>query len=349
MTSPFRSGMSLVEVTISTAIFAVLLTMATAGLTNMRSYVSTAAITSDLDSEARRVVGVIATDLANSAWLIDAGTDLDDLSENSNYDRWGARYYPYVVVQNYENSEYAINGVPDTSGWYAAFARQEDELLQADVILNEKGSIPSDHLEPSQEIIFLRLNYGEEQATPADDTGIWVDFNQTPVPMSDFGDPEKLPEVPYLTLVTNDVGVSDIPLNWETYPGSSPWANDINGDGVVDADPDELREFSYVVVPGPRGGQLQRRYRNGIDGEIITHEEISDDVDRIAIDTYRTDSSLGINQVRIRVWMSRASNSARQPASTRYSEITVALRSTVDPEYSLKLTDWLGSAGGFGL
>ena len=74
---------------------------------------------------------------------------------------------------------------------------------------------------------------------------------------------------------------------------------------------------------------------------------ISNHVDRVVFDTYRTSAGLGVNQVRVVVWLSRELQGQPGVYGCRHVEATVALRSTVDPEYSLNLGGWLGAAGGF--
>ena len=117
---PARSGYTLIEVMITLVVFSVMLTIALEALSGVRQYVNTASLEDSLAAEADRIFRVMTEDLGNSAWWInEEETDLVDLATDASYDRNGARYYPYVIAQDYDSAtagdpeEININGVPD--------------------------------------------------------------------------------------------------------------------------------------------------------------------------------------------------------------------------------------------
>jgi len=333
------------------ALFGLVMAMVLETLVATGRYANHAVLEDTLSVEGERVLDAVTADFAGSAWLISADTDLDLLAADPDYDREGARYYPYVTVQDYSATPYAINGLPDTSAWYAEHIRDPDELVQAEDLLASKPGLPAAHLVPSQELIFLRVRAGAASNDPELAQDRWINFEQPAVPLSEYDDVSNpdLPRLDSLALVESAGEIDDVPLAWETYPTATPWDSDLDGDGVNDPDPEELREYTYVVVPGPSGAQLERRYRDGDGAPLRLERVISTDVDRIQIDSYRTAADLGVNQLRVRVWLSRPSRDQSEVPITHYAERIIAMRSTVDPEYSLRLDDWLGTAGEFDL
>jgi hypothetical protein len=353
-----RSAMSLMEITIATALFATILVITAQALTGIRRLVNTNVAGSSLAQEARHVLDTVAEDLANSAWLVDAVTDLEQLASSDAYDREGARYYPYVVVQDYETAtggdpaslKIEVNGVPDTAGWDADLIRPEAEIATPRRLLEAKPGLPTapdsptGHLGFSQEIIFLKVKKSPSVQTPEFLDSDWVDFNQNAAPMAAYNRPDNLPVLESLVLADDGQETVDMPLNWETWPGADPWDEAANT-----FDSDQIRHYSYALVPGGRyGHRLERRFRNETSDDVELDRVVSEMVDRIVFETYRTSTELGINQIRVRVWLSRPSEDNLVQPDTYYAETLVALRSTVDPEYSLRLTDWMGQAGDFG-
>jgi prepilin-type N-terminal cleavage/methylation domain-containing protein len=186
----------------------------------------------------------------------------------------------------------------------------------------------------------------------------------------------------------------DMSLRWESmtrYPNmtvattAAPPAIDLR----------EIREYSYVVVPNPGNanrGQLVRAYKkpsnsindsagnatlgatssdwvlatgdykpyaasSAMPSTLVVDRVISDKVDRITFDTYRTDqipdpnnaalkiSGLEINQIRVRIFLSKKSSVDTGAPQKRIIEATIALRSTSDSSVVTNLTPMLGRGG----
>jgi len=344
-----RHGMTMLELLVATAIFAIVMALVIEALTSVRHFSKASSSFESLLEESDRLMGIIIGDLANSAWFVNPGTDLSELATDEDYDRQQARYYPYVVIQDY-SSDFGLDGMPNKSSshWYHGFLRDQADLVRPSHLNAVKDAIPPAHQLPSQELIFLKVANGATVSDPIDHEDEWINFNIDAVPLEDYNDPSVLPHAENLMVVAAGTeGVTDVPLNWETYTGGQPWAADLDGDGINDPDPDEMREFSYCLVPDAvTGARLERRFRNGAASAVEVDAVLSRNVDRFAIDTYRTSADLAVNQVRIRLWLSSRGEDGR--TLTHYTETTVALRSTVDPEYALRLADWLGDAGDFG-
>lgn len=362
--SPHRNALTMIEITMATALFAIVLAITIESLTSVRRFVNGASMEDSLRGEAARVLRLITDDLANSAWMIAPPTNnevvaLSDPINFPDYDRNDARYYPYVVVQDYETAtagdaiEYAIDGMPNDSHWYQFFKRPVAEILRPDELLLDKPNLPDDHLGPSQEVIFLKVS---RVATASNEPALlaseWINFNQDAnpsAPMEAYNNPDMLPVLPSMILAESGNQVEDMPLNWETWP-----AADIFDEAAMAFNPDQIRHYTYALVPDNRyGSRLERRFwqqrdlEGGLNGggAVYTDVVLSDLVDRIVIDTYRTSSDLSVNQIRVRLWLSRRSDDNPLIPTTYYAESTIALRSTVDPEYSLSLGDWLGRSG----
>lgn len=370
-----RSAMSLVEVAIALVIFSTVLIITIESLTNVRRFVSNAAMEDTLIDEADRILATIGDDLSNSAWLIQVDPDdlavLDSLANDPVYDRQTARYYPYIVVQDYETAtsgdtiEVTIDGMPNDGGWYADFKRSANLIVTPDQLMARKPNLPPDHLGVSSEAIFLKVRRGPDNEDPALQELSWIDFSKDPVPLAEYNNLSRVRVMESLGLVpqvftlglNTSVTVTDVPLAWEVAPGAA-WWDSTNSEFAQD----ELRHYTYALIPGePYGTRLVRVYRNTAsdpDGSVTADEyvgplpvleEVSRSVDRILFDTYRTASDLSLNQIRVRLWLSRPGDEDPLQPITHYAEAIFALRSTVDPEYSLRFTDYLGQAGAHGL
>ena len=346
---------TLLELTIAMAIFTTVLAITVEALTSVRRFVNEAALDDSLADEASVVLTAITDDLANSAWLIDASTDVELLADSLeiDYDRDGARYYPYVIVQDYATATSADptglridkNGMPASGGWYDAFKRPPEELVTPARLLAAKPNLPPGHLGPSQSLIFMKVQRAPNSDNPDFLFSGYVNFDRDPAPMAAFSQPDRLPILNSLTLSEDGTQVMDMPLSWETAADTNAWDPTNNR-----FDSDLIRHYTYALVPDERfGSRLERRYRNRSGDPIEVHRVLSSSVDRIVIDTCRTTPVLGVNQVRVRVWLSRPAADNPLTPNTHYAETTIALRSTVDPEYSLRLDDWLGQAGKFEL
>ncbi len=337
-----RRAFTLIELVFAMALFAVLMSAALQCFGGASRYVDQESSQNDMLLEGRRVMATIVADLGNSAWYIPADADATngvrsplgpDLIEfdhlkDPDWDR-RLRYYPYVNVQTasgrgiqFPDHDRAAADVPDTGAF--------------------PPTLPVDHRDLSQELIFLKVRSGAAAPTPAQVQPTRVNFNDRIRPMSFYRAGRSGVDVGSV-IATFSPGpistavVTDIPLAWESHL-----------DTPSTATPDDLREYSYVVTPNAATGkgQLERRYRNG-GAAMAIDRVISANVDRIVFDTYRTTAGLGVNQVRVVVYLSRELQGQPGMFSRRRVETTVALRSTVDPEYSLNLGGWLGTAGGY--
>jgi prepilin-type N-terminal cleavage/methylation domain-containing protein len=332
-----RSGFSLLEVTIVTLIFSVVMAGMIQGVKSIRQFTSRASLQDDLVLESRRLIQFLVTDLSSSAWYIpiDAdgdgtarpptGADFNDLAALANpaLDR-SLLYYPYIIVQS-------------ASGRGAAFGAYDRTAAEIVSPASLPASLPVSHRALSQEIVFLKVSRSTAAATPAEITPPLVNFNIPPTSIAASSTARTGIANDSIYATTSGGVVSDIPLAWESHLA----APDYN-------DPDDLREYTYVVTPNPSTGkgQLERRYRNGA-GAVTLDRILSTDVDRIVIDTYRTLASLNVNQVRIALYLSKEQLDHPGVYQSYHIEVTAALRSTVDPEYSLNLGDWLGASGAF--
>jgi type II secretory pathway pseudopilin PulG len=342
-----RRAMTLLEVVMAVGLFTVIITLVLQALTGMRRFTISSADRMNLSAEANDVLKQLATSFSNSAWYISpkdgggADTDLEKLAADATYDRTKAVYYPFIYQQS-------SSSLPSTGPFYAGYQRwtTPTQLVSASTYRADLWALlPDEHKLPSQEVTFLRIRAGAATTTPTDHLVVgWIDFNQTPVKMSDYRDTDILPTVQSLGLRGSGAVVSDIPLDWETYPGADPWGTYPD----LGADPSELREFCYRVVPDSETGKarLERCYRDGWSGTLTVEQVISDKVDRIVVDTYRTDENLALNQIRIAVYCSTYVQQTDE-LQTYNCSITIALRSTVDPEYANNLQTWLGAAGSF--
>jgi len=320
-------------------------------LISVRMYTSQEEMSNDLVLEGRRIVDTMVQDLGNSAWYVpidcDGDTivrapfaiglaDVDDLDGLRNgtgpLDRT-LRYYPYIQVQT-------------PSGQGSQFAAWTPPT-RTDVLIPTSlpASLPAEHRLASQEVIFLKVRTAVAQTDPTTLRPQRINFNALPSTIAAFAAARTGVIAPSLNIYA-PVGnvISDIPLAWESHlaiPDSAGGAA-----YVANPRPDTLREWGYVVTPNPnnRKGRLVRRYRNGT-GAVQDDRVISEQVDRLVVDTYRTAPGLNVNQVRVTLYLSKAQDDGRGYQTQRV-QVTTALRSTVDPEYALNLGDWLGTEGG---
>ena len=72
-----RSGFSLLEVTIVTLIFSVVMAGMIQGVKSVRQFTSRASLQDDLVLESRKLIQFIVTDLSSSAWYIPIDADGD--------------------------------------------------------------------------------------------------------------------------------------------------------------------------------------------------------------------------------------------------------------------------------
>ncbi|MDA3959255.1 MAG: prepilin-type N-terminal cleavage/methylation domain-containing protein [Planctomycetota bacterium] len=366
MSSLHRAGMNLLEVTIGLVIFALIMGITYEVLISTRRFVSTAAMADNLSDEGRTIIRSIMDDLGNSAWQLKPGLDTEKLAEagNINFDRNVAQYYPYIIMQDYASAtaadpsafQLAGNGLPNTSGWYAPFIIPSNQILTPAYLTRLQENLPSSHLKQSRGIIFLRVRYGDRVTDSPLIEHEWLNFNTDPAKMSDYLTPDNLPVVSSMAVTSTGSDVADMPLNWESYrEGSNAAAWEETGNVTTIWNGTDLllggfRWYCYDLERDPQyGKRLVRRYYEKNNSRLVT-EEISTEVDRIVFDTYRTSGDLALNQVRVQIWLSRPSDENPLIPVRHYVEQTIALRSTVDPEYSLRLNDWLGKdSGGFSL
>lgn len=349
-----RRGVTLLELVIAMAIFTALMVALFQTWLSMRSYSSHQTAAEDLVLESRKLVEEIVTDLGASTWFVPAQTDggPDTTSTNNELanpalDR-SIRYYPYVQVQR-------PTGVGSE---FAAHDRiASGEFISATSFPPRMALLPPEHREASQEIIFLKVRTSATVAdAPQRGSGERIDFDTAPPPIAQFRTNRGVPPdassptsgngggvtVPGIRF-TVDAGntVVDTPLVWDSH--------------VVAPTGSQYREYSYVVVPNPATGKarLERRYRNacvnGVTAPMQLDKVLSENVDRIQFDTYRTLASLNLNQVRVRIWLSREDTGQPGRYLTRFIDITAALRSTSDGLAQVDLQTRLGPGGAFGV
>jgi len=371
MSTRSRQAFTMIEVFIALSLFSLVMGIALTCLTGMRSFAAGEAGKDDLDLEAQKVMSSIVGDISNSAWVIDPAVNTASLI-NPSLDRT-LRYYPFVLVQ-------ASTGV--ATGNHLADWTRSATYVPNWTSSYYIGKIPAEHMAQSQELVFLKVQRAPPSAAPptsSDRVNYSTDWTNTKLaanavwtagvlPMSNFQTGVKVDSIvtdvgsPQTSIASDTV--LDTPLVMETFPGSTALVGDDSFPQTTPApvpnrtDPDYLREYAYVVVPDASTGknQLVRCWRNGTSvmpvyppaAQTATagYTVVSEYVDRLVIDTYRTLSTLDINQVRIRVYLSKDPvDPGNNPVVVMTAECTTALRSTVDPFYSLNLGSWLGPSG----
>ena len=314
-----RSGMTMLEMIVAVAIFSTAVVVALEFMASSRRFVDGSVSRENLRLEGRRILSALATDIGNSAWFLEYVEDKSTLLAGDDRD---LRYYPYVHIQ-----QAGLRG-----SRFQAHHRSDDMVLSSDDF--SEYDFPLPHTLPSQELVFLKVAKGTDGETPQQLSYSMVNFNEPAIPMEDYYLGERA-----ASLALTDLGSGQInaDLTWEKQASSGA-----------------MREYSYVVVPADSGGgrgQLERRYHHRSDitngsGSTVTDRVLSRNVDRLLVDTYRTTTGLSVDQIRITVYMSRVDE--RDQLHTHTASITVAMRSTVDPEYSASIDDWLGDAGNEG-
>ncbi len=328
-------GFTLVEVIISMSIFVSVVVMLFEVFNSLRSYTNMENSRSTLGVEAHRVMSILRKDLGNSAWFL---PEFDDPKGPLAYDSSGLeynsndeakrdlndttadrdlRYYPYAIIQN-------NNG---QGSRFAAFSNNSPPVI------DENPYRGAEHYLPSQELIFVKVAAGAHVDTPSQITTSNVSFEEADI--TPFSDYKEAKIIPHVSLQVADGNIEDAALNFE---------HDTNG---------ALREYGYRLVdPGQGGRRLERVYYHRADDDVNGSTEsweldqiISYNVDRIILDTYRTKQGLGVDQIHITIFFSM--DDEQQRTTTFRTQGTVALRSTVDPEYSENIDEWLGNGGSF--
>ncbi|MFW5698808.1 MAG: PilW family protein [Planctomycetota bacterium] len=343
-----RVGLTMVEIAVSLALFSVLMVTILEALSSTRMFVSSKSMRSDLAIEAQDVLDALVSDLGNSAWFISpidatgSDTNYEKLAVEPDYDRERAVYFPYVFRQD-------ASSLPSTNAFHDGYERYSSgNVVGASTMDPDHWErLPASHKEPSDEVVFLKVRKALPTPVPEPEVTDWVNFNQPATKMDQYANVSALSVVEGLNLQSQDgVTVTDVPLDWETYPGADPWGSfPLKG-----ADYRELREYSYRLVPdeGNNRARFERCYRNGASDTVHVDQVLSTSVDRLQVDTYRTDAALQVNQVRFTLYMSKRPTSESGGVRAMHKvSVTVALRSTVDPEYALNLETWLGEAGHF--
>ena len=277
-----RSGMTLLEVIMATAIFSTAVVMALEFMASSRKFVDGSVSRENLRLEGRNVLNALATDIGNSAWFLEY---IDDRSELLSGDDRDLRYYPYVQVQ-----QTGLLG----ERFRAHHRSSSDVLVEDDFSAHD---YPRAHTLPSQELIFLKVAKGADGETPQTVDYSMVNFNEAAVPMEDYYLGEKAASLELTDLGSGQINAA---LTWEKQASTG-----------------DMREYSYVVVPAQGGngkGQLERRYHHRSDiingtGTTVTDSVLSRNVDELLIETYRTTTGLSVDQIRITVYMSRVDES----------------------------------------
>ncbi len=355
-----RHGMALLEVIIAMGIFTVVVTAVLQCLTGVRGFVSQETAQNDLVLEGRRLVDVMVQDVSGSAWYIPpvsvggpnevttggfASATQTELQIPTR-DR-AIKYYPYIMVQTPAGLGAA----------FPAFARPPAQVVDPIMMPTE---LPAAHRLPSQEVIFVKIAVSPPAMAPAEIATETIAFGQespqlTAVAAATWEDPPRLKRAYDLRndpanridattwslgIVTDaaDAEVVDLSVQWETWPGAP-------------AEATGLREYSYTVLPNAATGraQLVRLYRNASDNAgaplPLLDRVLSTNVDRLVVNTYRTDATLGIHQVRITLYLSRALEDGR--LLTDVVEATAAMRSVFDAMRPADAQLRVGEAGQF--
>lgn len=339
-----RRAFTLLEVTIALSLFTLVMAAVLQSLISVRTFTNDDEMRSDLVLEGRRIIDAMVQDLGNSAWYIPVdcdgdgitrlngdANDLDGLRDGTAAADRALRYYPFIQMQT------ASGRGDQFSAWNPP--NRTDVLDPASL----PASLPAEHRLLSQEVIFLKVRTAQWQADPTGLRPQRIDFTTPPPSIATFANGRSGIIAPSLNLyipVGNEV--SDIPLAWESHEQNPDSSTPVY---AANPRPDYLREWGYVVATNPNNGKgrLVRRYRNGT-GAVQDDRVLSEAVDRMVVDTYRTASGLNVNQVRITLYLSKAQDG--RGYQTHRVQVTTALRSTVDPEYALNLGEWLGTEGG---
>ncbi len=247
-----NNAMTLLEILISTALFATMLVLVFEAMANMRGLASTVEDMDILEEQAARAKRAISRDFANSGWFY--------CLPGAN----GRKYYPQIHLSDPQTWQKTIAPEPafEIPLFNSTTAAIEDTLFTASVSLN-RASVLGDA------IVFTRLQpEGQPHTnTPAAQGAAIVDMRTArPMAMDQFAHAR-----PVQGLVINP-GESDQPdlssVVWETTPAvlvATPAGIQV-GDLYDDK---KIRLFCYRVVPDPTTGrgQLIRYYSNPDSGD----------------------------------------------------------------------------------
>ena len=315
-----RSGFTLMEMMVSVTILAIIVSTA------METMVATGNVLTNSDSEygleieARRALMTITEDMGNSSWYLPMDTDEKFYLLNPDVDR-KIRYYPYVFTQTGDGQGDLFGHVERT------------DLIDLDTFEAIGLRVPNEHTFPSREIVFVKLAR-TEYVDDIDDTAMrHTSFENTPaVPFDEYWNGPTAHE---MILELSGDNIVEINLNMEK-----------NTSG-------EIREYSYGVRYNKSDNkhELCRYYvertdngQNSTTSKPVLDKVLSQYVDRIVVDTYRTNFSLAVDQVRVQLWLSRRGNDR---TVTHKASMTFAMRSNVDPEYTQHIDAWLGTGGDY--
>ena len=230
------------------------------------------------------------------------------------------RYYPYIINQD--------------GGGGALFSHFERDagavVVPGD--FPEGWTVPNEHMLPSQELVFVKIGRNAPVDDPENLRPSPVNFNTTPtVAFNRFWEGDVISN---MRLQTEGSTVIDVGLFFETDTS------------------DNLREYSYVIVPNQGFRELWKVCAHRKDdgqtkssASIETVELLSRHVDRVVFNTSRTSPSLDVDQIGVEIYLSRRNESS--VVNARKITFIVAMRSTVDPEYSENIDAWLGTKGNF--
>jgi type II secretory pathway pseudopilin PulG len=251
MTMRRNHAMTLLEILISTALFATMLVLVFEAMANMRGLASTVEDMDILEEQAARAKRAISRDFANSGWFY--------CLPGAN----GRKYYPQIHLSDPQTWQKTI--APEPSFEIPLFnpltAAIELTPFSASVTLN-RASVLGDA------IVFTRLQpEGQPHTnTPAAQGAAIVDMrNAQPMAMDQFANAR-----PVQGLVINPTA-SDQPeltsVVWETTPAVLATTAGIKARDLYDDR--KVRLFCYRVVPDPTTGrgQLIRYYSNPDSGD----------------------------------------------------------------------------------
>ena len=248
-TKPFRKGMTLLEILISTALFATLMVLVFDALANMRGLAMTVEDMDILEEEAGRAKRAISRDFANSGWFY--------CKPGAN----GRKFYPQIHLSQQQTWQRPIAPEPVITIplFNSMLGKMVDTPFTASVSLN-RASVLGDA------IVFARLQpEGQPHGlTPAPQGAAIVDFrNAKPMGMDQFANARAVQGLVINPLASDQSEVSSVV--WETTPQFL--ANILQAEDLYDDK--NIRLFCYRVVPDPATGrgQLIRYYSNPGSGD----------------------------------------------------------------------------------
>lgn len=252
MTMPARTsrdGMTLLEILISTALFATLMVLVFDALANMRGLAMTVEDIDILEEEADRAKRAISRDFANSGWFY--------CKSGAN----GRKFYPQIHLSNPQAWQKSIAPEPRVT---ILEPHPVTKVIQpndytATVTLN-RASVLGDA------IVFARLQPEGQphRLTPAPQGAAIIDFRTArPMGMDQFANGRAVQGLVINPSATEQSELSSVV--WETTPpvlATVLMAEDLYDD-------ENIRLFCYRVVPDPATGrgQLIRYYSNPGSGD----------------------------------------------------------------------------------